>query len=146
MLLIPLTDVCCGSDPPKSYGPSQPIGNNYQNNYDSTEFQRPLAVFTEKPINVADFVLIPVVQVPSSDLRMIYRPQIDGVSKTEPIVMCKSSAKSSFVSTEYYIYIYYFQFLSYYNIQIIKLKYCDFFNTINYYLSYYDKLDHKSVM
>ncbi|XP_022178213.1 extensin-2-like [Myzus persicae] len=93
MVLFVITmDVCWGSDPPKSYGPS-PSNDNYQNNYES-EFQRPLAVFTERPVNVANFVLIPVVQVPSSDLRMIYRPQIDSVSKTEPIIMCKSLTKS----------------------------------------------------
>lgn len=86
-------EVCWGTDPPKSYGPPS---NNYQNIYD-TEFQRPLAVFTEIPINVADYALVPVVQVPSSDLRVVYRPQIDSISKTEPIVMCKSSTKS-FVS------------------------------------------------
>lgn len=97
MVLFVITlDVCWGSDPQKSYGPL-PSNDNYQNNYEP-EFQRPLAVFTERPVNVANFVLIPVVQVPSSDLRMIYRPQIDSVSKTEPIIMCKSLTKS-FVST-----------------------------------------------
>ncbi|CAI6345958.1 unnamed protein product [Macrosiphum euphorbiae] len=93
MVLFVITlDVCWGSDPQKSYGPL-PSNDNYQNNYEP-EFQRPLAVFTERPVNVANFVLIPVVQVPSSDLRMIYRPQIDSVSKTEPIIMCKSLTKS----------------------------------------------------
>ncbi|XP_050053200.1 uncharacterized protein LOC114131831 [Aphis gossypii] len=93
MVLFMITvDVCRGSDSSKSYGPS-PSNDNYQNNYEP-EFQRPLAVFTERPVNVANFVLIPVVQVPSSDLRMVYRPQIDSVSKTEPIVMCKSLTKS----------------------------------------------------
>lgn len=95
MLLVITLDVCWGSDPPKSYGPSPP-NVNYQSNYEP-EFQRPLAVFTERPVNVANFVLIPVVQVPSSDLKMVYRPQIDSVSKTEPIIMCKSLTKS-FVS------------------------------------------------
>lgn len=94
MLMISV-EVCWSSDPPKTYGPSPPSQEDYQN-YER-EFQRPLAVFTERPVNVADFVLIPVVQVPSADLRMIYRPQIDSVSKTEPVVMCKSSTKS-FVS------------------------------------------------
>ncbi|KAL4123083.1 hypothetical protein QTP88_015315 [Uroleucon formosanum] len=93
MVLFVITmDVCWGLDPPKSYGPS-PSNDNYQNNYEP-EFQRPLAVFTERPVNVANFVLIPVVQVPSSDLKMIYRPQIDSVSKTEPIIMCKSLTRS----------------------------------------------------
>lgn len=100
--LMIFTDVCRGTDPPKSYGSSVPNDNNYQNIYDA-EIQRPLAVFTEKPINVADFVLVPVVQVPSADLRIVYRPQIDSVSKTEPIVMCKSSTKS-FVSIMYCLY------------------------------------------
>ncbi|XP_026815024.1 leucine-rich repeat extensin-like protein 2 [Rhopalosiphum maidis] len=92
VLFVITVDVCWGSDPPKSYGPT-PSNDNYQNNYEP-EFQRPLAVFTERPVNVANFVLIPVVQVPSSDLRMIYRPQIDSVSKTEPVIMCKSLTKS----------------------------------------------------
>lgn len=101
MVLFVITmDVCWGSDTQKSYGPS-PSNDNYQNNYEP-EFQRPLAVFTERPVNVANFVLIPVVQVPSSDLRMIYRPQIDSVSKTEPIIMCKSLTKS-FVSIQYFV-------------------------------------------
>lgn len=100
--LMVFTEVCRGTDPPKSYGPPPPNDNNYQNIY-GAEIQRPLAVFTEKPINVADFVLVPVVQVPSADLRIVYRPQIDSVSKTEPIVMCKSSTKS-FVSIIYYCY------------------------------------------
>ncbi|XP_025418917.1 extensin-like isoform X2 [Sipha flava] len=91
MLMLSM-EVCWGSDPPKSYGPSS-SKDSYQNNYEP-EIQRPLAVFTERPVNVANFVLIPVVQVPSSDLRVIYRPQIDSVSKTEPIVMCKSLTKS----------------------------------------------------
>jgi len=91
VLFVITVDVCWGSDPSKTYGPTP--SNNYQNNYEP-EFQRPLAVFTEKPVNVANFVLIPVVQVPSSDLRMIYRPQIDSVSKTEPVIMCKSLTKS----------------------------------------------------
>ncbi|XP_025191710.1 leucine-rich repeat extensin-like protein 1 [Melanaphis sacchari] len=92
VFFVVIVDVCWGSDPPKSYGPS-PSNDNYHNNYEP-EFQRPLAVFTERPVNVANFVLIPVVQVPSSDLRMIYRPQIDSVSKTEPVIMCKSLTKS----------------------------------------------------
>lgn len=93
-------DACRGSDPPKPYGSAPPAGNGYHSGYEP-EFQRPLAVFTEKPVNVAGFVLIPVIQVPSSDLRMIYRPQIDSVSKTEPIVMCKSSTKSVVSMTLY---------------------------------------------
>lgn len=106
VLLMISTEVCWALEPSaKSYDPSaqqQDNDNNnnkYQNNnnYYESEFQRPLAVFTERPVNVADFVLIPVIQVPSSDLRMVYRPQIDSVSKTEPIVVCRSLTKS-FVS------------------------------------------------
>jgi len=91
---------CRAADPiAKSYGPSAPNDNNYpQYNNNNYEMFRPLAVFTERPVNVADYVLVPVVQVSASDLRMIYRPQIDSVSKTEPIVMCKSSSTKSFVS------------------------------------------------
>lgn len=93
VLMMISLEMCRGSEPQKSYGPPVSNDNNYQNSYDP-ELHRPLAVFTEKPVNVAGIVLIPVVQVPSSDLRMIYKPQIDSVSKTEPIVMCKSSTKS----------------------------------------------------
>lgn len=104
MLMIAM-EVCWGSDSPKTYGPST-SHSDYQN-YEP-EIQRPLAVFTERPVNVADLVLIPIVQVPSADLRVIYRPQIDSVSKTEPIVMCKSSTKSfvSNVNLTYIKYIY----------------------------------------
>lgn len=96
-ILVISTEVCLSSDLPKSYVQSPSNDNNNHKNSYEPEFPRPLAVFTERPINVADFVLIPVIQVPSSDLRMIYRPQIDSVSKTEPIIMCKSLTKS-FVS------------------------------------------------
>lgn len=104
IVLVLSVATCQGSDPPKSYGSSL-SNDNYQNNYEP-EIQRPLAVFTERPVNVANLVLIPVVQVPSSDLRVIYRPQIDSVSKTEPIVMCKSLTKS-FVSIKLLILSYY---------------------------------------
>lgn len=114
VMLTISTAVCRGSEPSsKSYGSStlpqdnnnNNNNNNYQNNnnYYESEFQRPFAVFTERPVNVADFVLIPVVQVPSSDLRMVYRPQIDSVSKTEPIVVCRSLTKS-FVSMRLIFY------------------------------------------
>ncbi|XP_050423107.1 nematocyst expressed protein 4-like [Adelges cooleyi] len=91
-ILIISTAACWGSDPPKTYGP--PPSDYSYHGYEPEMQQRPLAVFTERPVNVAGFILVPVVQVPSADLRMVYRPQIDSVSKTEPVVMCKSSTKS----------------------------------------------------
>lgn len=97
-ILIISTAACWGSDPPKTYGP--PPSDYSYHGYEPEMQQRPLAVFTERPVNVAGFILVPVVQVPSADLRMVYRPQIDSVSKTEPVVMCKSSTKS-FVSNNY---------------------------------------------
>jgi len=121
VLAMSTVELCQGTGhPTNSYGPSPPYNNdnysqyNNDNNYES-EISRPLAVFTERPVNVANYVLIPVVQIPTSDLKMIYRPQIDSVSKTEPIVICKSSSTKSFVSIIclFDIYLYSFQSLTF---------------------------------